>query len=260
MYEWLEQEVSAIHTPLFHVVDGPVSASLEQMIGESGVFFPASYVKFVLKFGNAKLYRNERRGWYEVGVFAAPRATNLSNGTHLYHIGFHDEASVYLKSGDKAEAASVYEFEGGQENLVATDFGMWIEASCYKARQKYSEAEWIRIMRGPAPFSLEEQEIVEARRSIQWFVKGIDDAGCHIIEATNTGTRQLAVLKIGVRSKDGRLNGTAFLKIAGLEPGATATLHLSCYRGIRKPEELELFTLPDPKPEDRLLFPEFAEL
>jgi hypothetical protein len=91
-------------------------------------------------------------------------------------------------------------------------------------------------------------------------VRGIDLEGNHIIEVTNTGTRQLPVLKVGVRSKDGRLNGATLLKIAGLEAGETTVLHVDCYKGLKKPEELELFALPDPQPEDRLLYPELAEM
>ena len=260
MYEWLEQEIAAIHTPRFHLVDGPAEAGMEEIILHSGLPVPASYMQFVLKFGNAKLYRDVRHNSYEIGVFAAPRVSTLGDGTRLYHVGFHDGASVYIKSGENLDTLPIYEFEAGGEDCVADDFEDWIKESCDKARQKFSEAEWTRILLGPTPFSAREEEVIKARRSIQWHVRGIDLEGNHIIEVTNAGTKELPVLKVGVRSKDGRLNGAALLKIAGLGPGETTVLHMDCYRGLKKPEELELFTLPDPQPEDRLLYPELAEM
>lgn len=260
MYEWLEQEIAAIHTPRFHLVDGPASAEMQEIILRSGLPVPASYMQFVLKFGNAKLYRDVRHNRYEIGVFAAPRVSTLADGTQLYHIGFHDGASVYIKPGENLDTLPIYEFEAGEEDRAADDFEDWLKESCTKARLKFNEAEWTRIVLGPAPFSAQEEEVIKARRSIQWHVRGIDPEGNHIIEVTNAGTRILPILKVGVRSKDGRLNGAALLKIGGLGPGETTILHMDCYRGLRKPEELELFSLPDPQPEDRLLYPELAEI
>jgi hypothetical protein len=260
MFEWLEQEIAAIHTPRFHLVDGPVEAGMREMIVQSGVPVPASYMQFVLKFGNAKLYRDVRHTSYQIGVFAAPRVSTLGDGTDLYHIGFHDGASVYIKPGKNRDTLPIYEFESGKEEYAADDFEDWIAESCNRARKKFSDTEWKKILHGPAPFSAREEEIIEARRCIHWHVKGIDPEGNHLVEVTNTGTRGLPVLKIGIRSKDRRLNGAALLKIEGLGPGMTTLLHIACYRGIRKPEELELFSLPEPQPEDRLLYPELAEM
>jgi len=70
MFEWLEQEISAVRTPRFHVVDGPVEAKLRQAVMQSGLLLPPSYREFVLNFGNAKLYRRAQSNSYRIGVFA----------------------------------------------------------------------------------------------------------------------------------------------------------------------------------------------
>jgi hypothetical protein len=57
----------------------------------------------------------------------------------------------------------------------------------------------------------------------------------------------------------GGLNGAVLLNTCEVRPGQTAVLHVSCYRGLLPPEELELFSLPDPEPEDRMRYTELAE-
>ena len=57
MFEWLDEEISQIKTPKFHLVDGPAPAELRQAVLSSEFPLPPSYREFVLRFGNAKLYR-----------------------------------------------------------------------------------------------------------------------------------------------------------------------------------------------------------
>src|ERR1051326_4248681 len=130
MFEWLEQEISAIKTPRFHVVDGPADAKLRQAVSESRVAMPSAYKEFVLKFGNAKLYRDFQSDSYRLGVFAGPREAMLDDGTRIYHIGFHDGASVYVKCLSNSALAPIFEFEAGSEEEVAGNFEEWLSESC----------------------------------------------------------------------------------------------------------------------------------
>jgi hypothetical protein len=57
LFDWLEHELATIQTRKFHLVDGPASAELASAIHDSGVPVPPSYLEFVLRFGNARLYR-----------------------------------------------------------------------------------------------------------------------------------------------------------------------------------------------------------
>jgi len=132
-----------------------------------------------------------------------------------------------------------------------------LRRSCEEARKNFTEEEWNAIKVGPLPFSASEEEVVRARRNMKWKFLGIDEEGRHIIEITNTGATQLPVLKIGARSRDGSLNGGVLLNTDGLGAGETRLLRIACYRGLVSPEEIDLFSLPDPRPDDRSRYPEF---
>jgi hypothetical protein len=111
LYELLECEILAIKTPRFHVVDGPADETLKESISLSGAPVPVSYMEFVQKFGNAKLYRDARRGSYRIGVFGAPRMMILDDGSRIYHLGFEDGASVYVKDGDELASIPIFRWE-----------------------------------------------------------------------------------------------------------------------------------------------------
>lgn len=259
MYEWLESEILAIKTPRFHVVDGPADDALRESIALSGAPVPVTYMEFVLKFGNAKLYRDLRRGSYRIAVFGAPRLRILDDGSRIYHLGIDDGASVYVKDGGELTSIPIYQWECGSEDKVADDFGEWIKQSCSMARRIFSKEAWAKIVRGPDPFSPRELKVIEARRQISWQVLGIDPEGKHIVTVANSGSQTLPLLTVGVRSLDRRLNGALQLNTREVGPGQTAVLHVSCYQGLLPPDQLELFSLPDPKPEDRMQYIELAE-
>jgi hypothetical protein len=259
LYEWLESEILEIKTPRFHVVDGPADDALKESIVVSGALVPVNYMEFVLKFGSAKLYRDGRRGSYRIGVFGAPRLVTLNDGSRIFHIGFDDGASVYVKDVGELTSIPIFQWKSGSEDKVADDFAEWIKQSCSKARREFSKEMWSKIVRGPDPFSPRELKVIEARRQISWQVLGIDPEGRHIVTVANSGRLTLPVLTVGVRSLDRRLNGALRLNTSEVGPGRTAVLHVSCYQGLLPPDQLELFTLPDPEPEDRMQYVELAE-
>jgi hypothetical protein len=111
MFKWLERELAEIKTPRFHVVDGPADTKLRAALTHSNLPLPHAYREFVLKFGNAKLYRMPGSDSYRIGVFAGPRQGTLSDGTRIYQIGFHNGATVYLKATSRAVEFPVFESE-----------------------------------------------------------------------------------------------------------------------------------------------------
>ncbi len=256
MFEWLEQEISTIKTPKFHLVDGPADPKLEEAVTKSGLPLPKTYMEFVLKFGNAKLYRRSQNG-YRIGIFAGPREAVLNDGTRIYHLGFHDGATVYVKPPSGSFTFPIFEFELDEEEKAADDFEAWLTASCARARKSYGKTKWAEILRGPKPFTQDEQNVIEARRQFSWRVVGIDAERNHIFEVTNAGNRMLPVLTIGLRSKDKQLNGAIRLKVGNINPGQTAMLHADCYKDLKPADEMEAFELPDPQPEDRDYYHEF---
>jgi hypothetical protein len=258
MFDWLAEEIEEIQTPRFHVVEGVAGPKLRSAIEESTLQLPISYKTFVMGFGNSKLYRTSLTG-YRVGVFAGPRKSKLEGGIGMYHIGFNDGAAAYLKTAVGADDPPIFELEGNSQVMVADNFAEWLITSCARARKKHGKKEWAEILHGPAPFSPQELEIVEVRRKIQWRVVGIDSEGNHVFEVRNTANRILPLLTVGVRSNDGRLNGAVVLKIGQINPGQMALLHADCYKQLVPPNKIEVFGLPDPRPEDRSYYREFKK-
>jgi hypothetical protein len=256
MFEWLEREISEIKTPGFHSIDGPANARMQNAILKSGTVLPTGYREFVLRYGNARLYRRSYSG-YRVGVFAGPRSARLDNGQPICHVGFHEGARIYVKPLTSSEALPIYEFEEGPERKVADNFEEWLEISCTNARKVYGKAIWAKILHGPKPFTIAENQILEARRMMLWRVLGLDPAGRFVFEVTNKGQYLLQALTIGVRSKDERLNGAVRLNVGDIGPGEKKLLQVDCYKDLVRPEEIEVFDFPEPKPEERDYFWEF---
>jgi hypothetical protein len=255
MFEWLDEELAAVKTPRFHQVQGPADQRLREAINKAAVQLPRSYRQFVLRFGNAKFYRQDLNG-YALGVLAAPREAPLPDGTRLYHIAWNDSASVYVKSLDTGEEAPVFEYERERERRSGS-FEEWLRRSCAAARRSYGRMKWAAILRGPAPFTEEERRVIAARRAIDWAALGPDNQGNQLFRVTNTGVQTVNWLTLGVRSKDRTLNGAVALDVSAVGPGQTATLARGCYRDLVRPEELEVFALPEPQPEDRDYYWEF---
>ena len=251
MFEGLELEIASIKTPRFHVVDRCIDATQCQRPIESGDALPISYRSFSVQFGNAKLYRRSRNNSYQVGVFASPRIISRSAGTQVYQLGFHDGAIVYAKNDLVDKEQCIYEYESGLDMKVADDFAQWLADSCADARSNYDPQKWEEILRGPDAFSPEELRMIAARRFFSWEVLGIASNGDHILKVVNAGNGVLPVLTVGVRSKNGRLNGAISLKTGHIAPGNVEILHAAVYKGLLPVAEVELYDLPDPQPEDR---------
>ena len=258
MFEWLEKEISAVKTPRFHLVTGPAETTSEGVAVHSDLQLPECYREFILRFGNARLYHKANNNSYLIGVFADPKKGTSEDGNPIYDIGFHDGARVCMKPIPDRHEFAILEVELGVEEFVAKDFKEWLITSCTEARSSYGTEEWERILRGPEPFTPQEEDVIEARRRIRWRVLGVDRSGDHIFEITNCSSRLLPMLTVGLRSKNGRLNGEIRLNIGSIRPGQTAELRVGCYKGVMSPHEIEAFALPDPNPEDRARYGEFG--
>jgi hypothetical protein len=72
----------------------------------------------------------------------------------------------------------------------------------------------------------------------------------------------LPYLSIGVCGKmrppnTGPLKGGAYLPVASIRPGETKVVEKGCYKEFIAPQDVEVFALPDPGPEDREQYWEF---
>ena len=258
MYEWLEQEIAEVKTPGFHVVDGVPSEAFQREVLRGAVSLPPSYREFIFRFGNARLYK--QGSGYLLGVQAIPDQARSETAEPLLRIGHFDDARAYLKQtllSTPEPESPIFEWTSHGLIEIAGSFGDWLEKRSNTARRRYGKRRWAEILRGPKPFSEEEEAIVAARRQFKWRLLGVSDDSLCRFEVENNSSRTLPYLSIGVRSRDGRVSGRVWLPVAQLPPGTKVVITKECYKGVMSPEELEAFPLEDPGPQDRDRYWEF---
>lgn len=261
MFKWLNDEMDRIKTRKFHIVDGLLSDEQRELVEQSDLPVPPSYKEFVIQFGGAQLYR--QGSIYLVQVFNVPTNYRSDDGHVLLHFGRTDIALAYFRESllVLGEESPVFEWEH-QEGLrqTACSFEEWLKARCEAARKLFTKKEWAAIEEGPLPFTEQEQVIVESRRKFRWQVIGIADNGNLMFEVHNGSNMVLPFLSIGVRAKNGKLNGGVWLPVSSIQPGKTCIIEKDCYKNLLLPEEVDVFEEPDPEPEERDRYWEFRRL
>jgi len=263
MFEWLNEELDRIKTPKFHLVDGPLSKENEELVRNSPLAVPPSYTEFVVRFGNATLYR--QGSTYQVQVYGVPVETESRKGEKLIHFGRTDMGLSYFKEALLVpnEESPVFDWFGPTSGLrcTADGFEEWLTKKCKQARRQYKKTEWSAILEGPEPFTDKEKAIVAARDQFNWRLIGIAENGDLRFEIHNGSNIVLPYLTIGVRSRhEGGLVGGAWLKVSHIPPGATGIVEMDCYKDYVRPEDVEVFNEPSPGPEDRDQYWEFRHL
>jgi hypothetical protein len=262
MFEWLEKEIGKIKTRRFHVVEGPADAALRAAIEGFEVPLPRSYKEFVRRFGKAKFYRGGSGTYYQLGVWAPPMKEQSWKGGDLYDIGHYQSDSAYFKGSLLRGEDEVPVFEGdpSRQVKVAANFEEWLLKRYKAVRRTYGKQKWAEIVAGPAPFTPDEQRIVEARRRFTWRVLRTTPRHTFLFEVHNGSDMVLPCLSIGVRRKDGSPFGGIRLSVAHIHPGQTAVVEHDVYSKWLAPSEVELVPEPDPEPEDRECYWEFKAI
>ena len=263
MFEFLVAEMARIKTRKFHLVDGAASPELKEAVEKSVLPLPPSYKEFVLRFGNAKLYR--QLGYWLVEVYAAPRDAVSSDGESLFQFGRTHTSLAYFKESLLVEGGESPVFEWRYRQGVrrtADGFLEWLKAKCSSARKKYKKKEWEAVTNGPPPFTQEEQAVVEARKRFRWRVVGIAPNGDLRFEIHNGSDMTLPYFSLGIRGKlrppkSGPLNGGVYLSVGSIRPRETRIAEHDSHKDLVAPEDVEVFDLPDPEPEDRERYWEF---
>lgn len=266
MYERLVEEIARIKTRKFHLVDGPASAELRQVIQGNAVPVPQSYKDFILRFGNAKLYYQQ--GIYLIHVFASLREARSNEGDSLLHFGQTDTASAYFNVALLVPGGESPVFEWHQNQglrKTASGFEQWMEDKCTASRNLFKKKQWTAIEKGPLPFSEQEKAIVDARKQFRWRVVGVAPSGDLRFEVYNGSTTNLSYLSVGICGemqppKSGTLNGGVWLPVSSVSPGDTRIIEKDCYKNLIDPSAVKVFEQPDPEPEDRERYWEFRAL
>jgi len=270
MFEWFLDEMAAIKTPKFHLVDGLASSELREAVENSGRLLPPSYREFVLRFGNAKLYRHvdTYNSYYLIEIYAGPREATSDGGEPLIQFGRTHTSLAYFKGSwlKEGRESAVFEWRHEQDvRKTADGFLDWLKAKCSWARKQYKKAEWERMRSGPVPFAEREKAVVQARKQFRWRVVGVAPNGDVRFEIHNGSDMTLPYFFVGVRGrlrppKSGPLEGGARLPVDSIRPGETRVVEYDCYKQFVAPEDIEVFDLPEPGPEDREYYWEFKAL
>lgn len=242
MYEWLAAELQSIATPKFHLVEGAAVEDFREVVLNSDIALPDAYKAFAVEFGNAKFFRKDHTT-YKMSVFAGPRRIEDCPGGFL--VGFWKGDWIALREGEQGV------FNRKLSKLLSPSFDQWL-ADAYRAIQaRYPKKQWKAIVEGPPPFDAEEASMVEARAKFVWRNLGADANGDLLIEIENQSERSIPRFSLGARSLDRRLHGGLHLDVAAIAPGSKAVLTRSCYKDHYPADQMELFDLPQPGPEDR---------
>lgn len=255
VFEWLDEELATIKTRKFHLVDGPISPANGTMVESSELGVPNSYKEFVMRFGNAKLYRFGST--YALTVFAVPRDATVE-GESLLCFGESSASAAFFNEQicHPSGESPVFEWtkERGLHNSAA-GFEEWLKRNADLARSNFSRKRWMEIVKGPRPFSSRELKLVEARRQFRCKAVGVAANGDMLIEVQNGSEMILPYLSLGVRTP--KFNGGVWIETAEVIPGSTRIIAKDCYKDIVAPHDVELFVEPDPDPEDRDRYWEF---
>jgi hypothetical protein len=248
MYEWLRDELGRIRWPGFHVIE-PCHSPLDPTL-------PPSYLAFAREFGFAKLYRWNSR--YQVGVYCPPELAELPEGDALL-MGHCSSNEAYFKVSELAEGkeAPVYErIDGALENM-AFDFASWLRTGANDAREEYGRDEWARLERGPEPFTSEEQAILDARRHVSWTFLGKGTDNALRFSVHNRSDRRLKAFTLGIKHKDGNVQGRFSIDTSDIDPGQTRIVEVEGYATLPS-EDAVVFDLPEPTPAERDRYAELA--
>ncbi len=135
----------------------------------------------------------------------------------------------------------------------------WLTRAWERCRRRYTKKTWARVIAGPAPFTADEQRIVEIRHGFSWRQLPPHN-GMVAIEFTNTSDGYLPRYSIGVKDKYGlRMIGGFCVDVAHVAPNTTAVVHVPMggYSHLLTAESSVLFDKGEPKPESRGDFWEF---
>lgn len=256
-YSWLKQEILDIKTQKFHVFEKPMGDQFIYQIKDYKIL-PPSYLEFISCFGGAKLYRVSNH--YNIGIQFQPKEFFLRNEEKILEFGFFDENNVYFRSLELREnfEAPIYQLSNNHLKKAGDNFTEWLIESCRKDRSSYKKSEWKEILEGPSPFTQKELKIVEERRKFDWKIIGYDENDV-VFCVKNKSSLSLPFLTLGVVAKDKSFEGAVRLDVSSIRPNHEALIKRDVYKDITAPDKLDIYSLPDPIPEDRKRYWEFRE-
>lgn len=262
-FGWLKAECESIKSNRFHIFE-PLTASEQQCYikDDVSISLRGSYSVFLREFGYAKFFTDQHdapsMSVYPLKYF---RRHVCKNGEVYVGFGFRGQQSVFFDESAilNGEHLKVFVVNGKTAREVANDFSDWLFDAYSWIKSKYSIKKWLRIEKGPEPFSASELKIVEEREKFHWELMGFDEQGNALFCVKNDSAITLPYLSVGIRDRDGAiLTGGAYLNIAKILPGECGIVSKDCYKDKIPADKLEVFELPEPIPEKKARYWEFG--
>jgi hypothetical protein len=259
-YDWFKKEAVAIRLrKFFDFEPGPASdlTLFEDLYGP----LPADYREFVQEFGQARLFRHQSHPWHCMLVFAPPRAQPLEAAGRgkgarpaiRIEVGHHiNSGSAWFQwdGGVFAKGGAIFAGHSCQPARVIPSFEDWLKKSFFSSKKLYSKTDWQAALKPAPPFSEREKQIVEALPNFGFKKVGVSASGDIVVHVQNNSSIELPFLTLGVRGESGMEGAVAF-RTRGILPGMSGIIEQDAYRGSMDPQQVELFRLPQPEPEDR---------
>ena len=197
-------------------------------------------------------------GYYLIRIFDRPTIETDRSGTVFLEFGGFDSYSAMFHFDRLKETGDspVYQ-DNSLRYKEKGSFADWLENRANKARKHYTKKEWRQILAGPAPFSLEEEQIVRARSKYKWKKAGVTPDGQLLVEVTNESDMTLPFLTFNVTLVHRDLVGGICLPVSSIAPGQTQVIPDLVYCRISHVDEVDMTLAPDPWPEDRERYWEF---
>jgi hypothetical protein len=268
-FDWFLDELEEVRTQRFHVVERrPTRSELHATEGES-------FARCRRLFGTCRLY-SHRPGAY---LFSAhePRRTKLCEmidpAGELLEVATSTGGRLFLTrsaaEGTEPERLYFHRCFARRARHQDESFAEWFKTACARARRQFTKREWFARALDTTPFTIEEQEIVEARRLFEWRAEETPELTRSRkvrFVVTNRSSIRLPFLSIDVRGIDNGMGGRHFLSVDKIGPGETGIVEVNTYdQGLYpfEPEKIHRYeyrsTL-EPLPEDKDGYWEFRGL
>lgn len=266
MFEWLDEQILTVQTPKFFVIDGPADAQFRSEVESESLPISETYREFAMRFGTAKLYRQDRDRW-DVVVFGTPRLATSPDGVNYLQFGRARMSLAYFGWDvlNYGHDSPIFEWRYPGVMLRTFDtFEEWLECKCRASRRRFKKPAWTRIEEGPSPLSDRELAVVDARARYRFRTVGVAPNGHVLIEIENHSTMRLPYLTVGLtgllRSDPSEiLTGGLCLPVSHIAPGSTEIVSKESYFKLVEPQTVKVFEVPHPGPEDREYYWEFRE-
>jgi hypothetical protein len=255
-FSWFDKEMKRVKWSTFYVTRRNFTLESLRNLGLHQEDLPEDYLTFLLKYGEALLFRKfSSMDSHYMSVLAPSLVTQHTSVPMLLIGGYWTEGRAYLIQDE----IGVYSNSGTRPTKISESFEAWFCSRFNRGKRQYKSAEWKTLESPPRPFSPAEEAIAKALPRYSFKKVGVDPGGNVLIEVHNGSDQLLDWANVGVRAKD-ILEGGAIIPVGHIRPGETKIICRPCYKRQVSADEIDLFPFREPTPEDRECFEELLNL